>query len=72
MKEETEKLVVELFKQGSAAQLMSIIGLATKIDRDTITFDDLGVEEQAASVVLQIVMQYLTELGVLEDVQVRH
>jgi hypothetical protein len=70
MKEETENLVVELFKQGSAAQLMSIIGLATKIKTDTIPFDDLGVEEQAASVVLQVVMQYLTELGVLEDVQV--
>lgn len=70
MKEETENLVVELFKQGSAAQLMSVIGLATKIKTDTIPFDDLGVEEQAASVVLQVVMQYLTELGVLEDVQV--
>jgi hypothetical protein len=73
MKEEVRELVQDAFNNLSGNQLMGICRIAVAISNtQTKPFEELTVHEQAAVTTLHVLVKYLTEIGVLEDVQVHH
>lgn len=73
MKEEVAALVQDAFDRLNGNQLMEICRVAVAISNtQTKPFEEFTVHEQAAVTTLHVLIKYLTELGVLEDVQVRH
>jgi hypothetical protein len=73
MKEESIQIVKDNFEKLNGTQLMGVLR-AAKILRDssTVPFSELEASQQASLTTLVIVAQYLTDLGVLENVQILH
>lgn len=66
-----EDLVRESFDTLTGNQLMNICRIAAYLTQEK-SFKDMTDMEKASVTTLHIILSYLTELGVLEDVQVRH
>lgn len=73
MKPEVEVLVRQAFDDLKGHELMTICKFGAKLAKESSTpYEELKDVEQAAIHVLQIVLVYLEELGVIEDVPVLH
>jgi hypothetical protein len=73
MKATVPDLVKDLFANGSAEELISILKVGAEIIRNsTVPLEELDIHEQAAVTTLQVVLTFLTDFGVLEDVQILH
>lgn len=73
MKATVSQLVKDVYSNGSAEELMSIVRVgADLVNNSTTPMEELDVHEQAAITTLQVLLTFLTDFGVLEDVQVLH
>lgn len=68
-----QDLVIEAFDTLTGNQLMNICKHGSELmGNSSVAYDDLREIDQAAITTLQVVLAYLTELGVIEDVTVLH
>jgi hypothetical protein len=73
MKTTVSQLVKDVYSNGTAEELMSIVRAgADLVNNSTTPMEELDLYEQAAITTLQVLLTFLTDFGVLEDVQVRH
>ena len=73
MKATVSQLVKDVYSNGTAEELMSIVMAgADLVNNSTTPMEELGVHEQAAITTLQVLLTFLTDFGVLEDVKVLH
>ena len=66
-----EDLVREAFDTLNGNQLMNVCRIAAYVGQEK-SFEDMTDIEKASMTTLQVILTYLTELGVLEDVQILH
>jgi hypothetical protein len=73
MKTTVPDLVKDMFTYGSASELMSVLREGAElVSTSTVPIEELDITEQAAITTLQVVLTFLTDFGVLEDVQILH
>lgn len=73
MKATVPDLVKDMFTYGSASELMAVLREGAElVSTSTVPIEELDITEQAAITTLQVVLTFLTDFGVLEDVQILH
>jgi hypothetical protein len=73
MKATVSQLVKDVYSNGTAEELMSIIREGAElVNKSKVPIEELDIHEQAAITTLQVLLTFLTDFGVLEDVQVLH
>lgn len=73
LEEDTKDLVAGIFKHGSAGDLMNVCKAGAQlVQNSTVPFEELDKLDQVSITTLQVVLTFLTEFGVLEDVQILH
>jgi hypothetical protein len=73
MKTTVPDLVKDMFTYGSASELMTVLREGAElVSTSTVPIEELDITEQAAITTLQVVLTFLTDFGVLEDVQILH
>ena len=73
MKATVPDLVKDMLTYGSASELMTVLREGAElVSTSTVPIEELDITEQAAITTLQVVLTFLTDFGVLEDVQILH